>query len=64
MPKQHVPEWYFESIRKCIIPRIGFGDGNNEPEQKEEEKKEGDNVTITAQTACGGKLSLVFCDYL
>ena len=46
MPKNHVPEWYFETIRNCIIPRKGFGDGTKEQEQKKQDAK---NVTITVK---------------
>ena len=46
MPKNHVPEWYFESVRKCIIPRKGFGDGKNEQDQKEVDPQ---NITITVK---------------
>eukprot|EP01084_Bolivina_argentea_P237490 399125_1 len=51
----HVPEWYFESVRKCIIPRKGYGDGSKEQDQKEEEKTN-DNTTISGQVACAGKI--------
>ena len=47
MPTNHVIEWYFESVRKCLIPRKGFGDGLSEDTNKfiSEPKKK----TITAQ---------------
>eukprot|EP01084_Bolivina_argentea_P118552 210324_1 len=51
----HVPEWFFESVRKCIIPRKGYGDGEKETDQNEEEK-DNQNTTITGQTGCGGEL--------
>ena len=42
----HVYERYFENIRKCIIPRKGFGDGSKELDHKDPDPE---NVTITVK---------------
>ena len=48
LPENHVYERYFENIRKCIIPRIGFGDRSKE---RDEISKAGDNQTITVKSS-------------
>merc|ERR1712099_140094 len=54
MPKDHVSEWYFESVRKCIIPRKGFGDGLHERDHNIKAKP--DTTTINSQSTVCGKL--------
>ena len=30
MPNNHLAELYFETVRKCLIPRVGYADGDDE----------------------------------
>eukprot|EP01084_Bolivina_argentea_P286474 491431_1 len=54
IPYQHVAEWYFESVRKCIIPRKGFGDGSSD--RNLNRQADPCNTTINSQSEASGKL--------
>lgn len=57
IPDKHLPEHYFETCRYCIIPRRGYGNGQNE--QGYPDKPPPNDCTISAQTAISGKVSYV-----
>ena len=56
MPHNHVPEWYFETIRRCIIPRKGFGDGTTERVHNDKKHTKPNDKTITATDSINGEL--------
>eukprot|EP01084_Bolivina_argentea_P083662 151475_1 len=59
IPKNHVKEWFFESCRRCIIPRRGYGNGDREMNYAHTYPI--DDSTITGQTSnCGKLLTLSF----
>ena len=62
MPENHVPEWYIEATRTCLIPRIGFGDGTKEIKHNSDEKVKLEDKTITSMSdICGQLLAFSYC---
>ena len=55
-----LPESYYNTSQKCLIPRIGYNDGINEAliTSKMNSLKRTQNSTISCKTACGGNLIL------